>query len=120
MKMYEVITTFADGSQSAMYYESKAEARAAADNDAFTHNGTIRRLTAGRVDVVKCFVLDIDHMGQKSGLYKQCYIPTLLIVEHNGLLWLRIENVHESGYISPAGQTLLYTDEEQAQRAALS
>ncbi len=117
--MYEVITTFTDGGQVAMYYESKAEAIAAADNDAFTHDGTIRRLTAGRVDVVKCFILDIDHMGQNSGLYSQHFIPSLLVVERDGLLWLRVENVHESGYITPAGLTLLYTDELQAQRAAL-
>ena len=68
----------------------------------------------------KYWICELDNMGQRTGEYESVDLPQTLVTKKNGLSWLRISNVHKSGYIAPAGFTLLYTEETQAQRAALS
>ena len=66
------------------------------------------------------YYCDMDHMGQRSGLYYSVTLPPWCVIERDGLFYSRISVVHKSGWEEPAGTCHLFTSEEQAQRAAWS
>ena len=65
------------------------------------------------------YYCDLDRMGQRTGLVETTELPDFLVSNPpRGLLHLRCDNVHKSGYIE--AQTHLYTDYFAACRAAES
>lgn len=72
------------------------------------------------METKKFWICEIDRMGQRTGNYNAAEIPTRFVIKRGGFYYLGIDNVHDTGYIEPAGTCFLYTSEEQAQRAALS
>ena len=68
----------------------------------------------------KFWLCRYDRHGQRTGDYYSMLLPEILTTKRDGLLWLAVDNVHESGYIQTAGTALLHTSEESAQRAAQS
>ena len=61
-----------------------------------------------------------DCYGQRNGIVFPTELQDKYVKHESGLNWLRVDMVHESGYIEPAETCILYTTEESATRAALA